>query len=71
MGMEDTDCFKYYEFQKGLLFKDLMTEKNSYSPGEVVDISYMLMAQMKAPIAQGKVDMQIFYNDPSDGEQML
>jgi hypothetical protein len=48
-----------------------MTEKQSYSPGDVVDISYMLMDQMKAPIAQGKVNVQIFYNDPSDGEQII
>lgn len=71
MGMEDVDCFKYYEFQKGVVFKDLMTEKKSYLPGDEVDISYMLMAQGKAPIAQGKVDVQIFYNDSSDGEQLI
>jgi hypothetical protein len=71
MGMEDTDCFKYYEFQKGLLFKDLITDKTSYVPGEEMTISCKLTSEMKAPIVQGSVRVQVFYNDPKEGEQII
>ncbi|MBN2251728.1 MAG: hypothetical protein JW724_06620 [Candidatus Altiarchaeota archaeon] len=69
--MDDTDCFKYYEFQTGLIFDDLMTEKASYSPGESVVTTYTLFSRMKAPIVEGSVRVQIFYNDPDNGEQMI
>ena len=71
MGMEDTDCFKYYEFQKGLLFKDLITDKTSYSPDEEMTISCKLTSEMKAPIVQGSIRVQVFYNDPKEGEQII
>ena len=71
MALEDVDCFKYYEFQTGLIFDDLMTEKVSYSPGDDVDVSYNLFSQMESPIVEGSVRVQIFYNDPVRGEQMI
>lgn len=70
-AVEDVDCFKYYEFQSGLVFDDLMAEKVSYSPGDEVVISYSLFSQMESPIVEGSVRVQIFYNDPIQGEQMI
>ncbi len=69
--LEDTDCFSYYQFQTGLLFKDLSTEKNTYFPGDDVTVFYSPYSQMDAPIVQGSVRIQIFYNDPNEGEQMI
>ncbi len=70
-ALADVDCFKYYEFQTGLLFKDMITEKTSYAPGDTVVISFAPLSQMDAPVVEGSVLLQVFYNDESDGEQML
>ncbi len=69
--MENADCFKYYEYQTGAIFKDLSTDKTQYSPGGEVTVSYNLLAQMKAPIAQGTIRASLFYADPSDGDQLI
>jgi len=64
-------CFDYYEFQNGILFDNLHVDKASYSAGDDVIISYDLISKMKAPIVEGKVRIQIFYNHPTQGEQMI
>jgi hypothetical protein len=70
-GLENAECSKYYEFQTGLLFKELMTDKATYYPGEEATISYILLSQMKAPIVEGTVRVQVFYVDKSDGDQII
>ncbi len=68
---ENADCFKYYKFQSGLEFNDLHAEKVSYAPGENVRVFYNLLSHMDAPIVEGKVRVQIFYDGPEDIEHMV
>ncbi|MCK4429388.1 MAG: hypothetical protein KAU95_03365 [Candidatus Aenigmarchaeota archaeon] len=71
LAVESVDCFQYYKFQDGLIFDDLHAEKVSYSPDDEVIISYNLLSQMEVPIVEGRVRVQIFYNDPKQREQMI
>ncbi|MCK4428923.1 MAG: hypothetical protein KAU95_01000, partial [Candidatus Aenigmarchaeota archaeon] len=71
LAVEPVDCFQYYKFQEGLIFDDLHAEKISYSPGEEVIVAYNLLSRMEAPVVEGKVRVQIFYNAPEQGEQII
>jgi len=71
LALDDIDCFKYYEYGTGVVFRELMTDQASYAPGESVIITYSTLSQMSAPITEGAVRMDVFYNDPSDGEQII
>ncbi len=70
-GFEPANCFDYYEFQNGILFDNLHVDKASYAAGDEVIVSYNLISKMKAPIVEGLVRVQIFYDHPTQGEQML
>lgn len=69
--VEDVDCFEHYKFQDGLLFDDINPMKYSYKPADDVFISYDLLSLMDSPIVEGKVRVQVLYDDPSEGEQIL
>jgi hypothetical protein len=71
LALDDIDCFKYYEYGTGVVFRELMTEQKSYAPGEPAVITYSVLSQMNAPITEGSVRMDVFYNDPVDGEQLI
>ncbi len=64
-------CFDYYEYGVAGVFDNMRTEKVSYAPGDKVIVSYDLISNMSAPIVEGLVRVQIFYNDPDKGEQMI
>lgn len=70
-ALEDADCFKYYQYGTGVVFRELMTEQKAYIPGESAVITYSVLSQTDAPITEGSVRMSIFYNDPADGEQLI
>ncbi len=69
--VEDVDCFEHYKFQDGLLFDDINPMKYSYKPADDVFISYDLLSLMDSPVVEGKVRVQVLYDDPSEGEQIL
>ena len=71
LALDDIDCFKYYEYGTGVVFRELMTDQKTYAPGESAVITYSVLSQMNAPITEGSVRMDIFYNDPVDGEQIV
>ena len=71
MALEDIDCFKYYEYGTGVVFRELMTDQKTYAPGEGIVLTYSVLSQMNAPITEGSVRIDIFYNDPTDGEQLI
>jgi len=68
---EPVNCFDYYKFGVAGVFDNLHTEKGTYSPGDNAYISYDLVSRMDAPIVEGLVRIQIFYNDPENGEEMI
>jgi len=68
---EPVDCFKYYNFQNGVVFSDFHTEKFAYSPGDTVVTSYKLYNADTSPIVEGRVRAQVFYVDGQQGELML
>lgn len=70
-ALEEAYCFDYYEFQEGVIFENFQTEKTSYSPGQTAKIVYDLTSNMSAPIVEGFERVQVFYNHPQKGEQML
>ncbi len=70
-SVDDVDCFKYYKFQDGLLFDDINPMKYSYKPADEVFISYDLLSLMDSPVVEGKVRVQVLYEDPSEGEQIV
>ena len=74
LAFEYTDCFPpegYYDFQNSVDFHDFHVDKTSYQPRDRVIISYDLTNRMNIPIVQGRVRIQIFYNDSNRGEQMI
>lgn len=68
---ESVNCFDYYKFGVAGVFDNLHTEKGTYSPGDNAYISYDLVSKMDAPIVEGLVRIQIFYNDPKNGEELI
>ena|GEM_PF-2009728 len=64
-------CFDYYEYGVAGVFDNMRTEKVSYAPQDKVIVSYDLISNMSAPIVEGLVRVQIFYDDPVKGEQMI
>lgn len=68
---EDVDCFQYYKFQDGIKFEDFRAEKVLYSPEEEVILSYNLVSKMDIPIVEGRIRVQILYNDEKQGEQII
>ncbi|MFH1294733.1 MAG: hypothetical protein ABIH90_02210, partial [Candidatus Aenigmatarchaeota archaeon] len=71
IAFEENDCFEHYEFSVGLTWEDFYPDKVSYSPGDEVIISYKTKSVMKAPIVDGRERVQIFYNHPERGEEMV
>ena len=71
LALDDIDCFKYYEYGTGVVFREIMTDQRSYIQGESAVITYSVLGQMDAPITEGSVRMDIFYNDPVDGGQLI
>ncbi len=69
--LEKVNPFLHYKFGVGVHISELFTDKNSYKPGNNVIISHTLLNKMESPIAEGKVRLQIFYNDEKYGEQMI
>jgi len=70
-ALEDTDCFRYYQYGTGVVFREFMTDQRSYSPGEPIVILYSVLSQTETPITEGAVRMDVFYDDPVDGEQLI
>jgi hypothetical protein len=64
-ALSAADCFAYYDFQNGIVFDNLKTEKASYTAGEQAIISYNLVSRMDAPIVDGAVKIQIYYQTPT------
>lgn len=71
LALYPIDCFEYYKFQDGVIFDSLNPEKVSYQPGDNVIFSYNLISKMEAPITEGRVRVQIFYNDEIEGETII
>lgn len=61
--VQDADCFSYYKFQDGLKFENFHADKNSYTAGKDVIVSYSLKSYMEAPIVQGSVKAQILFEE--------
>ncbi len=65
------NAFKHYQFGTGTYFTEFMTDKLVYDPGGRVIIHYTLENRLPHPLTEGKVRLQVFYNDPVLGEQMM
>ena len=69
--VEDVNCFDYYKFQNGLVFDDFHPDKYEYSAGNEALFTYNLRNLMGSPVVEGKIRVQIFYNDSTEGEQLI
>jgi len=56
-------CFDYYKFENGLSFDNFHTVKGTYYPDEQVAGSFDLRSNMTSPIVDGRVKIQILYED--------
>ncbi|MFH1510996.1 MAG: hypothetical protein ABIF10_04835 [Candidatus Woesearchaeota archaeon] len=65
------DPFQYYRFGIGMYFLELITDRQAYEPGDTVIVTYTVENRMEAPLAEGRVRVQIFYNDATYGEQIF
>ncbi|MEM2918202.1 MAG: hypothetical protein QXY62_01715 [Candidatus Altiarchaeota archaeon] len=71
--VEEAKCpnDKYYKFQEGIRFEDFHPEKIAYAPGEEVILSYVLQNRMDIPIVEGKIRVQVLYDDANEREQIV
>jgi len=60
-ALEATDCFDYYQFQKGIGFRNFQPEKTSYQSGDNIYFDYQLINRMESPIVEGKERVQILF----------
>lgn len=70
-AFEENDCFEYYAFSEGLEWVDFLPEKATYVPGDEVYVHYKLESLMESPIVEGRERIQVFYNHPTRGEEMI
>jgi len=67
----ESDCFADYEFSTGVEWNDFFPDRTAYAPGETIAFSYSVKSAMKAPIVEGRERVQIFYDHPQRGEELL
>lgn len=70
-AMLSEDAFTYYRFGVGPYFLTFAPDKAIYSQGETIIINYDLENRMGHPLAEAKVRLQVFYNHPTLGEQII
>lgn len=68
-------CFEsnggYYNFGEAVKLQNFQADKAAYNAGEDVMLDFRITGNQIAPIAEGFTRFQVFYNDPSQGEQMI
>ncbi len=70
-----SSCFEgeggYYNFGNGLAFTNFQTEKTTYSPGDTIEIDYVLTGNQQAPIVEGFTRVQVIYTHPEQKEILV